>query len=207
MAYCYTEASFCEQWIVSQMYNNVPRQNLPPQLTSLPPPAASVYSSPPLGSSTSALAHSYNYVNRYQHERRREQLQPNDFQERKLPLRWSNAVSNNQCGVSTTRGKSKSPLLSHMLRIIGGKSARKGQWPWQVAIFNRFKEAFCGGTLISPIWVITAAHCVRKRLYVRLGEHNLEIKDGTEVEYRVEMAIKHPKYDKRTVDNDVALLK
>lgn len=31
--------------------------------------------------------------------------------------------------------------------------------------------------------------------------------DGTELEYRVELSIKHPKYDKKTVDNDVAMLR
>lgn len=40
-----------------------------------------------------------------------------------------------------------------------------------------------------------------------MGEHNLEERDGTEVEYRVEYAIRHPHYDKSTVDNDIALLR
>lgn len=48
---------------------------------------------------------------------------------------------------------------------------------------------------------------MRKKLYVRLGEHNLEITDGSEIEYKIESSIKHPKYDKRTVDNDVAMLR
>lgn len=78
---------------------------------------------------------------------------------------------------------------------------------FQTAILNRHKDAFCGGTLIAPQWVVTAAHCVRKRLYVRLGEHNLENKEGTEQEYRVVQVFMHPEYDPETVDNDIALLK
>lgn len=55
--------------------------------------------------------------------------------------------------------------------------------------------------------MLTAAHCVRKKLFVRLGEFNLETKDGNEIEHRIRTAIKHPKYDKQTVDNDVAMLR
>lgn len=45
---------------------------------------------------------------------------------------------NIRCGVPTIRNKPKHYLWG-MLRIIGGKTARRGQWPWQVAILNRFK--------------------------------------------------------------------
>jgi serine protease 56 len=54
---------------------------------------------------------------------------------------------------------------------------------------------------------LTASHCVRKRLYVVLGEHNLNVKDGSEIEYRIQTAIKHPKYNKKTVDSDIAMLR
>jgi len=46
--------------------------------------------------------------------------------------------------------------MASNLRIIGGREASKGRWPWMVAILNRHHEPFCGGTLITPQFVITA---------------------------------------------------
>ena len=44
-------------------------------------------------------------------------------------------------------------------RIVGGDEAAENQWPWIVALF--IDDAwFCGGSLISENWVMTAAHCV-----------------------------------------------
>nr|CAH0112022.1 unnamed protein product [Daphnia galeata] len=119
-----------------------------------------------------------------------------------------------ECGVSMSGsgGGSSSSGISNLsynlqLRIIGGREATPGRWPWQVAILNRFKEAFCGGTLIGTRWVLTAAHCLRKRLYVRIGEYDLVEDDGTEMDFRVEEVFVNPEYDPETVDNDVALLR
>ncbi len=104
----------------------------------------------------------------------------------------------------TSPGRTPGPLA---LKIIGGREARPGYWPWQVALLNQHKKVYCGGTLIAPGWVLTAAHCVKRHMYVRLGEHDLFANDGTEREYFVEHTVKHDSYDKETVDNDVALLK
>ncbi|XP_023940053.1 transmembrane protease serine 9 [Bicyclus anynana] len=107
-------------------------------------------------------------------------------------------------GSPNTRLRAK---MRDMVRIIGGRPAPPGKWVWQVAVLNRYKEAFCGGTLVSLRWVVTAAHCVRKRLYVRLGEHDLLVRSRGEVEMRVTEAVTHPHYDPDTVINDVALLR
>ena len=44
-------------------------------------------------------------------------------------------------------------------RIVGGSVSLPGDWPATVAIY-RDGVFICGGTIVSPDWVITAAHCV-----------------------------------------------
>jgi secreted trypsin-like serine protease len=56
-------------------------------------------------------------------------------------------------------GKVDVPLDNPNQRIINGEIATRGQFPWQVAITTD-NHLFCGGSLISWEWVLTAAQCV-----------------------------------------------
>ena len=45
-------------------------------------------------------------------------------------------------------------------RIVGGTVAAVNSWPWQVMLTDNYGRQFCGGSLVDPDWVLTAAHCL-----------------------------------------------
>ncbi|NWZ25938.1 OVCH2 protein, partial [Asarcornis scutulata] len=102
--------------------------------------------------------------------------------------------------------------LNLFTRIVGGSQVKQGSHPWQVSL-KRKQKHFCGGTIVSAQWVVTAAHCILERnileyLNVTAGEYDLRIRENGEQTLPVKYVIKHPNFDpRRPMNYDIALLK
>ncbi|XP_016392122.1 urokinase-type plasminogen activator-like [Sinocyclocheilus rhinocerous] len=106
--------------------------------------------------------------------------------------------------------------LNRITKIIGGSRPTVESQPWIAAIFKG--EGFvCGGTLIAPCWILTAAHCFpdgkRTRIMrysVYLGKNAINETDTVkEQQFNVSKLVVHEDYDytAENFNNDIALLK
>ncbi|XP_077303199.1 serine protease 33-like [Lithobates pipiens] len=105
-----------------------------------------------------------------------------------------------------------SPLVSS--RIVGGTDALDGQWPWQVAVRNKESSGsyLCGGSLISPEWVMTAAHCIHYPIQVSnykvyLGMYQLDVISPHTVIANVSSIIVNRNYTSTGSPGDIALVR
>uniref|UniRef100_H0Z5C2 Transmembrane serine protease 3 n=1 Tax=Taeniopygia guttata TaxID=59729 RepID=H0Z5C2_TAEGU len=98
---------------------------------------------------------------------------------------------------------------SYGARIVGGNASSPRQWPWQVSL--QFQgHHLCGGSVITPLWILTAAHCVYD-LYLPSSwsvQVGFVTQQDTQVHpHSVEKIIYHRNYKPKTMGNDIALMK
>ncbi|XP_073890072.1 transmembrane protease serine 3 isoform X4 [Macaca fascicularis] len=94
-------------------------------------------------------------------------------------------------------------------RIVGGNMSSLSQWPWQASLqFQGYH--LCGGSVIAPLWIVTAAHCVYdlylpKSWTIQVGL--VSLLDNPAPSHLVEKIVYHSKYKPKRLGNDIALMK
>jgi secreted trypsin-like serine protease len=115
-----------------------------------------------------------------------------------------------ECDTTASCGCSISSAV--LARIIGGETAASGSWSWAVSL-RRNGEHICGGSILSPTFIVTAAHCIHNvanlsSLSILAGSIDLVPSESNDV-YQIgsiDQIYEHYNYDHDQYTNDIALL-
>ncbi|XP_061684349.1 mannan-binding lectin serine protease 1 isoform X2 [Syngnathoides biaculeatus] len=122
-------------------------------------------------------------------------------------------------------GRPSRPLAVQVKRIVGGRGAEPGNFPWQVLLsvedLSRVPSdhRFGSGALLSDVWILTAAHVLRSRRrdarvvpvapeHVKVLAGAVDVRDKrASAGLAVSQVLIHPDFRPSDFDNDVALVK
>ncbi|XP_075399682.1 transmembrane protease serine 11B [Tenrec ecaudatus] len=108
-------------------------------------------------------------------------------------------IINNRCG-------RRARMSATYDRVKGGSSAQEGEWPWQASLRKNGRH-YCGASLISDRYLVTAAHCFKKSQ----NPKNYTVSFGTRVtppymEHHVKKIIIHEAYNPKEYHDDIAIV-
>ncbi|XP_055991577.1 kallikrein-5 [Sorex fumeus] len=93
-------------------------------------------------------------------------------------------------------------------RIMNGKNCTENAQPWQGALLLKSNTLYCGAVLVDPQWLLTAAHCHKQFVKIRLGHYSLSsaYESGQQLFQGIK-SIPHPGYKHPGHSNDLMLIK
>ncbi|OCT97565.1 myeloblastin [Xenopus laevis] len=98
---------------------------------------------------------------------------------------------------------------SMQTQIVGGREASPNSHPYIASLQLRGRH-FCGGSLIAPQFLMTAAHCMENTapsvVTVVLGAHSLRENEETKQRFRVNQVFENG-FNPLTLENDIVILK
>lgn len=118
-----------------------------------------------------------------------------------LPLVFSAASKERANPTTVAAGSSKKPL------IIGGDDEEIENYPSTVS-FQVGKTHFCSGVVVSPLFVMTAAHCLESWVEgksVKVDGGSSKINDNPPFEIKVKKYFLHKHYSASDVTHDLAM--
>jgi secreted trypsin-like serine protease len=121
------------------------------------------------------------------------------------------AFEASQCGVS--KYADAGDMFLPVPTIVGGIQAREYEFPWQVSLRDKASNShFCGGTIISDTWILTAAHCLTdvlaRSLSVVVGEYQRSATySAVRQTLDAQATYIHKQYAADNQTNDIGLIK
>jgi len=121
-------------------------------------------------------------------------------------------VRDNPCGIRKYANAGMMPLPPGKERmIVGGIPAQPNEFPWQVSIRTMQDFHYCGGSIITNQWILTAAHCLEgdipEWVQVVVGDHQRNAPNDARLSFRVLEIIMHEDYDDYWFTNDIGLIR
>ncbi|MBK7535018.1 MAG: trypsin-like serine protease [Myxococcales bacterium] len=91
--------------------------------------------------------------------------------------------------------------------IVGGAATQITSVPWQVSLQSAAGNHFCGGSIVTPTWIVTAAHCVAEGAPGRIVAGISRLSQSGAGQIRsIKRVVSYPGYSSPEVGKDAAMI-